>query len=87
MKTYKIVFIIIGIVFISCFVYYKLSNASEYKAPFEGESCEEVNHGIFRYDMRNQSDYLRATNAFKEYTLENELKGYCRDGERIGGSF
>jgi len=57
------------------------------KDSFEEEIkvCEEVDSDIFQYNTTNHSDYLRATSAWQKYNSMNELEGYCKDGERIGG--
>ena len=58
---------------------------NNYQAPFEGESCEEIDRSVFVYDMSNESDYIRSKVAWAKFTSEVELKGYCKDGKRIGG--
>jgi hypothetical protein len=52
---------------------------------YEGEPCKEVGYDLFVYNASNYSDYVRAKTAWEMYTFENELKGYCKDGRRIGG--
>ena len=52
---------------------------------YRGELCEEVNFDDFNYDMTNITGRIRAERLWNEYTTENQIKGYCKDGKRIGG--
>jgi len=43
-----------------------------------------LNFSDFNYDMTNITDYLRAKELWERYSFDNEFKGYCENGKRIG---
>lgn len=52
---------------------------------YAGEPCEEITDlSIFEYNRNNASDKIRSEIAWAKYSNENNLKGYCKDGKRIG---
>ena len=53
--------------------------------PYRGEPCEEVDYDEFVADMTNVSDYIRADKSWRKFSSDNQLKGYCKNGTRIGG--
>ncbi len=53
--------------------------------PYRGEPCEEYNPKNFVYNSGNTTDYFRVKMLWNEYTLQNNIKGYCKNGRRIGG--
>jgi len=57
----------------------------EIEIPHKGEPCEEVNFDDFSYNPTNFTDRTRAERDWNEYTINNQIKGYCKDGKRIGG--
>lgn len=55
-------------------------------APYRGEPCSDEPLPYPTCEGENRSlCILQARQAEIEVTMENRLKGYCKDGERIGG--